>query len=89
MTTRAARIDMRLERDQKDLLEQAAVCQGQDLTSFILGALLDRARDVVARHRATVLSRRDMKAFLRLLDRPPAPNAALRAAFRRLKEVHD
>lgn len=89
MTTRVARIDMRLEHGQKDLLEQAAAFQGQDLTSFILGVLLDKARDVVDRHRATVLSRRDMKSFLKLLERPPAPNAALRAAFRRLKEVHD
>jgi uncharacterized protein (DUF1778 family) len=88
MTVRA-RFDMRLSPEHKELLEQAAAASGQDLTAFAPEACLERAGNVLHRHQVTTLTRRDMKAFLKLLDKPPAPNAALRAAFRRLKEFRE
>jgi uncharacterized protein (DUF1778 family) len=84
-----ARFDMRLSSAHKELLEQAAAASGQDLTSFALEACLERAESVLHRHQVTTLTRRDMKAFLKLLDNPPAPNAALKAAFRRLKDFRE
>lgn len=89
MVARVARFDMRLRREQKELLEQAAAVSGQDLTSFALGILLERATEVLARHQVTTLTRRDMRQFLKLLDHPPAPTAALKAAFRRLKDFRE
>ena len=86
MAGRAARFDMLLRPDHKELLEQAAAAAGQDLTSFALEACLERAERVLHRHQITTMTRRDMKRFLAMLDKPPAPNAALKAAFRKLKE---
>ncbi len=89
MSDRHARFDMRLSPQHKQLLEQAAAAAGQDLTSFALEACLERAEIVLHRHQITTLSRQDMRRFLKLLDRPPAPNASLKAAFRRLKDFRE
>lgn len=85
MADRSARIEMRLSKDQKDLLEQAAAIKGQDLTSFALGVLLAEASGVLKEHETRTLSHRDMRALFKLLEKPAAPNAALKAAVRRLK----
>jgi uncharacterized protein (DUF1778 family) len=71
---------MRLERTQKELLEQAAAIKGQDLTAFALGVLLKEASDVLAQERTRTVTEKGMRAILRLLEKPPAPNAALRRA---------
>lgn len=82
MATRT-RFEMRLEKDQKDLLEQAAAVQGQDLTAFALGVLLKEASDVLAQHRTRTVTEKGMRAILNLLEHPASPNAALRRAARR------
>lgn len=86
MTNRSARIEMRLSRDQKELLSDAALLRGQDLTSFALGVLLEKASAVIEEHRTRYISQRDMHELLKLLEKTSAPNAALRAAFRKLKQ---
>lgn len=76
---------MRLSREQKELLEDAATIQGQDLTSFALGLLLKEASTVIKEYQVRRISERDMHALVTMLKKPAAPNATLRAAFRRLK----
>lgn len=89
MVVRTARFDMRLSKEQKDLLEKAAAIRGQDLTSFALGVLLDEASEILSRYGTRTISQRDMHELLRLIEKPPAPNAALKAAFRRLKDFRE
>jgi uncharacterized protein (DUF1778 family) len=89
MAGRNARFSIHLSPEHKELLEQAAAAAGQDLTSFALEACMMRAEGVLYRHRITTLTRRDMKRFLKLLDKPPAPTAALKAAFRGLKDFRE
>ena len=81
------RLDLRLAPEDKELLEKAAAIQGQSLTSFTVSALREKAEDVLAKSRNTELTRRDMALFSKVLDHAEAPNAALRAAARRLKTV--
>jgi len=85
MATKTERLEMRLRREHKEMIEEAAAVQGQPLTAFALSTLIDRARDVLAKHRATVLTRRDMKRFTSLIEEDSAPNAALKRAVRRSK----
>ena len=85
MADRSARIEMRLSEEQKDLLEQAAAIKGQDLTSFALGVLLEEASGVLKEHEIRTLTLRDMRALFKLLEKPPAPNPALKAAARKLR----
>lgn len=83
MATKTDRLEMRLSREQKELLERAAAVAGQPLTGFALSHLLERAQQVVERHQKTVLSRRDQERFLQVLESEAPPSPALRAALRR------
>jgi len=85
MATKIERLDLRLARRDKELLEKAAAIKGQSLTSFTVSALREKAEDILAKAGNTELTRRDMNLFSNLLDEEKAPNAALRAAARRLK----
>lgn len=85
MGTKTDRLEMRLTREQKELLERASVLTGQPLTGFALSHLLEDAQQVVERHERTVLSRRDWERFLTLIESAPEPTPALKQAWRRHK----
>ena len=53
--TRSARLQMRMRPAALEALRSAAALRGQDMTSFVLAAALDRAADVLARERNTRL----------------------------------
>ena len=76
----ATRIDFRVDRRAKGLIERAATLEGQTLSDFAKAALVGKARHVLRQHQQTVLSDRDRDAFLALLVSDAKPNAALRKA---------
>ena len=77
------RIELRTTKEEKRLLAAAASYEQLDVTSFIMRNVLPTARDVVDRAERIVLSGRDSKRVLELLENPPKPTAALMAAARR------
>ncbi len=81
--TREDRIELRATREEKRLLAAAAAYERLDVTSFIMRNVLPSARKVVDRAERIVLSGRDSKRILQLLDNPPAPPPALLTAARR------
>ncbi len=80
-----ARIDFRLGKEQKELIERAAFVMGQTVSDFATTTLLLRARQAVEESTATKLSRRDSARFLEMLDDDGQPNAALRNAAKRYR----
>lgn len=80
---REDRIELRATKEEKRLLATAAAYERLDLTSFILRNVLPTAREVVDRAERIVLSERDSRRVLELLENPPKPTAALVAAARR------
>jgi uncharacterized protein (DUF1778 family) len=83
-SSRDVRIELRATAEEKKLLAAAAAHERLDVTSFIMRNVLPAARDVVDRAERIVLSERDSRRVLDLLDRPPEPPPALLAAARRL-----
>lgn len=77
------RIELRTTKEEKRLLATAAAYERLDVTSFIMRNVLPAARDAVDRAERIVLSARDSKRVLELLENPPRPTAALKAAARR------
>jgi len=84
-TTRDDRIELRASRQQKRLLAAAAAYEQLDLTSFVLRTALPVAEEIVAQHERIVLTPRDSARILDLLEHPPKPTPALRAAGKRRK----
>lgn len=84
-TARDDRIELRASREQKRLLAAAAAYERLDLTSFAMRSALPVAEEVVARHERIALTARDTVRVLHLLEHPPKPTAALRAAAKRRK----
>ena len=82
-TARDDRIELRTTKDEKRLLAAAAAHERLDVTSFIMRNVLPVARDVIDRAERIVLSRRDTKRVLDLLENPPRPTKALLSAARR------
>jgi len=83
-TTRTARLEVRLTREHKLLLEQAAALTGQRLSTFPVSVLLERARQIVSDNTRTTLSPRDFERFLQILDEKEPP-PELVDAFRRAR----
>lgn len=48
---RSARLSMRIAPDALETIREAAIAQQQDITGFVLGAAMDRARAVVLEER--------------------------------------
>lgn len=79
------RMDMRLSKEHKELIEEAAALAGVSATALATEAIVERAQAVIERHRRTTLSTRDFAQFVDLLESPPSANAALRRAAKRYK----
>ena len=77
------RIELRATREEKRLIAEAAAREQLDVTRFIMRNVLPIAREVVRRSERIVLSERDSKRVLELLEKPPKPTEALIAAARR------
>ena len=82
MTTKTGRINVRCSEASLVLLREAAEIQGQDLTSFIMGASLERARAVLAEERVLRLSPAELVQVEEGLDAEAAVNPRLAALVR-------
>ena len=82
MPVKSERLEMRISTEHKRLLEQAAAIRGQPLSSFAIARLVEDAEAIVRAHQTTALSRRDQHLLLGLLQSPPAPGRALKAALK-------
>jgi len=90
MTTASARrdrIELRATREEKQLISEAAAHEQLDVTRFIMRNVLPAARSVVERSERILLSARDSRRVLQLLEKPPKPTAALIAVAKRLAKA--
>ena len=78
------RMSLRIRADEKAKLMRAAALKQTDLTDFVIQHALRAAKAVIEEADRLQLSERDSLRVLDLLENPPAPNARLLAAARRL-----
>jgi uncharacterized protein (DUF1778 family) len=79
---RPARMEFKTSADTKELLSEAAALDGVDLTAFVLGSAIERARRVISQHNSIALSREGQAALVRLLSQPASPTDAMRDLMR-------
>lgn len=80
---KAERIEARLSRQQKKLIQHAADLSGRSVTDFILSASQEAANKVIREHEVITLTAQESENFIKALMNPPAPNAALKKAVQR------
>lgn len=71
------RVELCSRLQDKAVLSRAAALRGQDLTGYILGAVLPRAEADIAEAERLQLSERDSGIAPALLEQPPAPTDRL------------
>lgn len=84
---RQERLELRTTTAQKRLLERAAEISGNTLTSFILNQAQEAAKATIQDFEILEVRNKDRQIFVEALLNPPKPNAALRAAAARHKEL--
>jgi uncharacterized protein (DUF1778 family) len=76
---KGARFETRLDADEDALLSWAARQAGMTKSGFVLGAALQRARELREKENMTVVAREQAEAFLSWLDEPPRAVPGLEA----------
>lgn len=82
---RSSRLNMRISPEALDLLRVAAEKQQQDLTAFVLGAAMERARSVLLEDQILRLSPHGVLQLERALEAPATPVPQLVELIRRVR----
>ena len=77
-----ARVEFRMSPKLKMEVEEAADLLGTTFTAFATQALLERAREVKREYVRTRLNDAERDVFLKMLEKPPKPNAAFKKLMR-------
>lgn len=85
--TRVARLETRMTKTQKALIERAAAYEGRSVSDFVVSTLAAAAKTVVQEHEVIRLNPEESRRFVELLLNPPEPNAALREAARTHRRI--
>jgi uncharacterized protein (DUF1778 family) len=80
---RTKRINMRLTEEAFSTIKQAVEIQQQDMTSFVLGAALERARAVLAEDLILRLTPHEIRQLEDAIDGEPQVIPQLEAMIRR------
>lgn len=82
---KAERLEARLSRTQKKLIQHAADLVGRSLTDFIVSSSQEAAKKVIREHEIITLTAAESEHFVKTLLRPSKPNAALKKAVKQYR----
>lgn len=80
MTT-AARFDLKMDAEEKDVIAKAASLMGTTMAAFVRAAAKEKAQQMLERESRVTLSQKDFAAFASALDTAFQPNPALQNAL--------
>lgn len=76
------RIDIRISKENKELIKYAAQISGfKTVSEFIVSLAKDEAKRIIEEETKLLKSMEDRVLFVEILLNPPAPNKALRSAL--------
>lgn len=76
-----SRLEVRISVRDKHFVTRAAELQGEAVSTFARSVLVSEARRIVESEQTIELSSTESRRFLKAIDRPFVPNAALRKAL--------
>ena len=84
--TRAERLDARVTREEKEMIETAANLRGTSASDFVRMATKEAALSIIREHEVLTLNEDARRIFVEALLHPPKPNQKAIAAARRYRE---
>jgi uncharacterized protein (DUF1778 family) len=81
------RIDLRLNDEDKSMIEEAAAMTNQSVTQFMLSSALERASEVIEQHRRLILNEESWALVMNAISSPALPNERLKQAAKRLESM--
>ena len=81
------RIDLRLNEDDKSMIEEAAAMTNQSISQFMVSTASERAAEVIDQHRRLILNEESWNVVMEAISNPPAPNDRLKKAAKRLQNL--
>jgi uncharacterized protein (DUF1778 family) len=83
---RGQRLDARVTREEKKIIETAASLRGTSASDFVRMVTKEAALKTIREHELLTLTERSKRVFVEALLHPPKPNNKAVAAARRLNE---
>ena len=81
------RIDLRLNEDDKSMIEEAAAMTNQSISQFMVSTATERAAEVINQHRRLILNEESWNLVMDAISNPSAPNDRLKRAAKRLQNL--
>ncbi|EAO5395261.1 DUF1778 domain-containing protein [Salmonella enterica] len=81
------RIDLRLNEDDKNMIEEAAAMTNQSISQFMVSTASERAAEVINQHRRLILNEESWDLVMDAISNPPLPNDRLKRSAKRLQEL--
>jgi len=85
-TKRNERLDARVSREEKELIEAAANLRGTSYSDFVRMAVKEAAVNTIREYESLTLAEKSRRIFVEALLNPPKPNEKAKAAARRYKQ---
>ena len=82
---RTERLDARVTREEKRLIETAATLRGISVTDLMRTSITDAATKIIRENEILTLSEQERQNFVQTLMNPPPPNKAAIAAVQRYR----
>jgi uncharacterized protein (DUF1778 family) len=82
MATKTERIEARLSRSQRERIDRAAAFEGLSVSSFIVAAAEEKAKQLLAAKTTTIVPADYFDRLLSVIDRPDRAPRLARAARR-------
>lgn len=84
------RIDIRISREQKELIQYASMLRGyKSVSEFVISCISKEAKEIVAENSQILKSIEDKKIFVHAILNPPTPTAALKKGYLNYKKFKD
>jgi len=85
--TAAARFDLKLDAEDKDLLSRAASLMGTTMAGFVRSAAKEKAQTLLEQESRVTLTKGDFLAFNAAINSVFSPNQALQGALKAATKV--
>jgi uncharacterized protein (DUF1778 family) len=82
-----ARLDLKMDADEKDVVSRAAALMGTTMAAFVRAAAKEKARELLDREARMTMTRRDFDAFAAALNGKFEPSPTLKSAMSSARKV--